>query len=318
MTSANSTPSVPKQLFHLDTAAEMQPAMMLGLGLPAHVSGLPAFYYWKDAIVVGSYVHPAGKFSLDITRDKLDGYADNFKPMQSNGVGVPILMDHTQSAAATLGWIVQVQRRGDRLLELHQFLGESARDIGLRNKVSLGIDPNFIDGKGNQYGEAIVHSAITPMPVVPNQDGFEPVEMSGGGKEMILLSLAESNEKPTEEIAPPQAEQMPTPAEPVKVESPTTAHPDIQLAWTALTDAAAAKRDLAVARGAIDPSVAEELFTLLVRSPCGAVNTMTLSRNGNSAPLALAVFDLLAKNHPTPLGETTSLQVLSRKCSGVG
>ena len=167
MTPASLSSSIPTQLFHLATTSPMQPAVMLGLGLPAHVSGLPAFYYWKDAIVVGSYTHPAGRFSLDITREKLDGYADNFNRMKSNGVAVPILMDHTQSAAATLGWIVQVQRRGDRLLELHQFLGESARDIGLRNKVSLGIDPNFIDGKGNQYGEAIVHSAITPVPVVP-------------------------------------------------------------------------------------------------------------------------------------------------------
>src|ERR1700722_11664352 len=101
-------------------------------------------------------------------------------------------MDHTAAASATLGWIVDVRRDGDRLLELHQFLGESARDIGLRNKVSLGIDPNFIDGKGNHYGEAIVHSAATPVRVVPNQDGFEQVERSGDGKEeMILLSLAE-------------------------------------------------------------------------------------------------------------------------------
>jgi hypothetical protein len=316
MTPANSTPIVPDRLFHLDTSAEMQPAMMLGLGLPAHVSGMPAFYYWKDAIVVGSYVHPGGKFSLDITRDKLDGYAENFKRMKANGVGVPILMDHAQSAAATLGWIVQVQRRGDRLLELHQFLGESARDIGLRNKVSLGIDPNFIDGKGNHYGEAIVHSAITPMPVVPNQDGFEPVAMSSEGKEMILLSLAEMDQKLVEDVPPP-VENVPTPAEPVKVESLTAAQPDIQLAWTALADAAAAKRDLAVARGAIDPSVADELFALLVRSADGTVNTLMLSRNGGPAPLALAVFDLLARNQPAPLGETTSLQVLSRNVPGL-
>ena len=73
MTPINSTSIVPDRLYHLDTAAEMQPAMMLGLGLPAHVSGLPAFYYWKDALVVGSYIHPAGKFSLDVTRDKLVG-----------------------------------------------------------------------------------------------------------------------------------------------------------------------------------------------------------------------------------------------------
>jgi hypothetical protein len=323
MTPANSTSIVPDRLYHLDTAAELQPAMMLGLGLPAHVSGLPAFYYWKDALVVGSYIHPAGKFSLDVTRDKLDGYADNFKRMKANGVGVPILMDHAQSAAATLGWIVQVQRRGDRLLELHQFLGESARDIGLRNKVSLGIDPNFIDGKGNHYGEAIVHSAVTPVPVVPNQDGFEQVEMSGDGKEeMILLSLAEPQ-------SPHLAPREDTPGlsaieEPVQKanDNPPCVHGGlngdvVELAWTALADAAAAKRDLAVARGAIDPSVADELFALLVRSTDGTVNTMMLSHNGGPAPLALAVFDLLAKNQPAPLGETTSLQVLSRNVPGL-
>jgi hypothetical protein len=32
-------------------------------------------------------------------------------------------MDHTTSAAATLGWIVELRRQDDRLLELHQFLG---------------------------------------------------------------------------------------------------------------------------------------------------------------------------------------------------
>ena len=71
--------------------------------LPDRVNDLPAFYYWKDAIVVGSYVHPAGRFSLDITRDRLDGFVANFNRMRDNGVGVPILMDHTASASATSG-----------------------------------------------------------------------------------------------------------------------------------------------------------------------------------------------------------------------
>src|SRR5436305_11241508 len=110
--------------------------------------------------------------------------------MTSNGVGVPILMDHSQSAAATLGWIVDVKRQDDRLMELHQFLGEAARDIGLRNMVSLGIDPDFIDGKGVRYGEAIVHSAVTPVPVVPGQGTFEPLSAKDEDREVITLSLA--------------------------------------------------------------------------------------------------------------------------------
>jgi hypothetical protein len=78
----------PPGIFHLATTGQLQPATE---NLPDRVNDLPAFYYWKDAIVVGSYVHPAGRFALDITRDRLDGFVTNFNRMRDNGVGVPIL-----------------------------------------------------------------------------------------------------------------------------------------------------------------------------------------------------------------------------------
>jgi len=326
MTPSTCVSASPPSLFLLDAAGELKPAVTLGQGLPPRVSGLPAFYFWKDAIVVGSYVHPAGKFSLEITRDKLDGYARTFGKMKSNGVAVPILMDHAQSAAATLGWIIDVKRRDDRLMELHQFLGESARDIGLRNKVSLGIDPDYVDGKGNRYGEAIVHSAVTPVPVVPNQEGYEAVEMGRSGAEVITLSLVESEHSTSNAQLPTlNAEertsnvQLPTSnvegGTPGEVATPSAGNVELQLAMSALAEAAAAKRDLAVARGGIDPSVAQELFSLLVGPKDGAA--MWLSRVGGGAPIALAVFDALARNRPVPLGEVTSLQVLSRLVPGM-
>jgi hypothetical protein len=325
MTLSTNTPTSPASLFLLDAAGELKPAVTLGQDLPARVSGMPAFYYWKDAIVVGSYVHPAGKFSLQITRDKLDRYARTFGKMKSNGVAVPILMDHAQSAAATLGWIIDVKRKDDRLMELHQFLGESARDIGLRNKVSLGINPDFVDGKGNRYGEAIVHSAVTPVPVVPDQGGFEAVEMSQGEEEIITLSLR-TIEEPDAPLT--RREQRPgSPETPVASDSknstgvtfsdnPPCIHGGLngslaQLAINALSDAIAAKRDLAVARGGVDPSVANEVFTLL------AHDEFLLSRSQSNAPIALAIFDALARNRPVSLGEVTSLQVLSREIPGL-
>jgi hypothetical protein len=326
MTASTCTSSAPACPFQLAAAGELKAAVTLGQGLPARVNGLPAFYYWKDAIVVGSYIHPAGKFSLDITRDKLDSYAKTFGKMKVNGVAVPILMDHAQSAAATLGWIVDVKRRDDRLMELHQFLGESARDIGLRNKVSLGIDPNFIDGKGNRYGEAIVHSAVTPVPVVPDQGGFEAVEnLDNRGNEILTLSLR-TLEEPDAHLA--RCEDTPgssgtsvfsDSAKQTGVNSgdnPPCVHGGLnghlaQLAINALSDAVVAKRDLAVARGGVDPSVANELFALL------AHDELLLSRSQNNAPIALAVFDALARNRPVPLGEVTQLQVLSRLVPGL-
>jgi hypothetical protein len=92
---------------------------------------------------------------------------------------------------------------------------------------------------------------------------------------------------------------------------------DMHLALRIIADAAAVKRDCAVARGAIDPAVADELFALLVRDELAGLRTMTLSRaTENSPPLALAIFDALSRNRPAPLGEVTPLQVLSRTAPG--
>ena len=96
---------------------------------------------------------------------------------------------------------------------------------------------------------------------------------------------------------------------------------EMQFALAAMIDAASAKRDLAVAGGAIAPAVADELFALLVKSSAGVVNTLCLSRTSPSSatpPLALAVFDALSRNQPVPLGEVTRLQVLSRIVPGSG
>jgi hypothetical protein len=292
----------PDALFHLAIDGPLTPAT--AAELPERVSDLPAFYYWKDAIVAGSYVHPAGRFSLNVTRDRLDGYVNNFNRMRDNGVGVPILMDHSATAEATLGWIVDVRRDGDRLLELHQFLGESARDIGLRNKVSLGIDPHFVDGKGNQYGEAIVHSAVTPVPVVPGQGEFVAMELSLAQKEMQNDKCRMQNE----ERGPVQSDEC-------RVQngerSPTMDFSAV------LSQVIEMKRDLALARGGVDAAVAAELFELLVKPG----EPLLLSRGGDGTmpvamPIAMAVFDALSRNRPVLPGESTGLQVLSRVVPG--
>ena len=159
--------------------------------LPDEVNGLPAFYYWKDGISVGEYVHPKKGFKLNITEDRLSKLSRNFQKMLSNGVAVPILKDHQEKADATLGYILDTKVEDGTLWELHQFLGEDARDIGLRNFVSLGIDPDFTDGRGKSYGEAIVHSAITPVPVIPGQQGFVSLSSSSSqGGERDIFELA--------------------------------------------------------------------------------------------------------------------------------
>ncbi len=318
------TAAGPRPVFLLADADPLRPAVTLGQGWPGRVSGLPAFYFWKDALRVGTYAHPAGRYSLSVTRDKLDGYAATFSAMRANGVGVPILMDHAPTAAATLGWIVAVRRDGDRLLELHQFLGEAARDTGLRNHVSLGIDPDFVDGRGVRYGEAIVHSAVTPVPVVPGQDEFTAASAgelagkpgtAGGGRATVALSLVDPEQSPA---APPRvpAEPEAVPVGPSPAAEPAAVPPgsvaatpfgDPVLTLSLLADAAAARRDLAVARGGLDPATADALLALLSGDA-----TVGLSRTATGRPLAVAVFDALAANRPVPLGEATGPQSAGR------
>jgi hypothetical protein len=305
-----------RPVFLLAADGPLRPAVTLGQGWPGRVSGLPAFYYWKDAIRTGTYAHPSGRYALSVTRQKLDGYAATFAAMRANGVGVPILMDHAPTAAATLGWIVAVRREGDALLELHQFLGEGARDTGLRNHVSLGIDPDFIDGRGVRYGEAIVHSAVTPVPVVPGQDEFRPAsdqELAGGGRAVVALSRVEGDgegELRTSNIERPTSNEAGRdgPAAPPAIVGSSTLDVGRSMFATEpslLADAATARRDLAVFRGGIDPATADALLALLTGGP---EPTIGLSRTAGGRPLAVAVFDALANNRPVLLGELTGPQ----------
>jgi hypothetical protein len=86
-------------------------------------------------------------------------------------------------------------------------------------------------------------------------------------------------------------------------------------AQDALVAAINAKRQLAIARGAVTPAVADRLFAALVRPPGGKVNPIGLSRSANAlgdVALGLAVFDALADNMPMPLGQASGVQVLGR------
>jgi hypothetical protein len=160
-------------------------------GLSPTRNGLPCFYYWGDGLVVGKYTHPTRGFALNLAARDIDELCATFGRTRANGVDVPIVTDHVESAEATLGYIVGMKHEGGRGWLLHQFLGEDARDCGLRNKISVGIDPDFKDGKGNAYGRAIRHSAATPMPVITGQKGF--IAASGAeasGPVVLALSTA--------------------------------------------------------------------------------------------------------------------------------
>ena len=171
--SANDTPAPPGAVFYLSCPAV--PWSRRKRSLPKEVNGQRVGYFWADGIRAGKYVHPAGKFELHVDGPRLDGWVCNFRKMREAGVDVPVPVDHSTRARDNLGYVVDVKREGDTLKLLHQLIGEEAIRLAARNKVSLGIDPAFTDGQGRAFGDCVVHSSLTPVPLVPGQEGLVPL-----------------------------------------------------------------------------------------------------------------------------------------------
>jgi hypothetical protein len=183
--------NAPIHTFHLHTSHRSPDAPVTPSGdLPPEVSGQPAIYYWKDTIHCGNYVHPARQFSLSVDRARLDRWADTGARMLAAGVAIPINCDHSDRARDVVGYVKQFKLDGDRLLALCQLIGDDAALVAARNLVSVGIDPDFTDGQARRWGEAIVHLALTPVPVVPNQGGFVEASLAASADTLLLADDA--------------------------------------------------------------------------------------------------------------------------------
>lgn len=176
--------------FHLTSlGADSSPALTLGQGYPKEVNGIPAFYYWRKSAKDGNYVHPTKGFELCITPERRKKWEDNFRAMRAANVDVPVIKDHL-SSTGTLGYVVDVRQNGEWYEELQQYLGAEAKDIALKNRISIGIDPSFKDGHGKQYGECVYHSATTPIPVIPGTGDAEPLLASRAAAVSDVFLLA--------------------------------------------------------------------------------------------------------------------------------
>lgn len=159
-----------RAIFYALSDGEATPALTLGQTYPKERNGMECFNYWRQAIRDGEWTHPAKGFTVKVDAAQRQQWESNFRRMQRLGDEVPVVKDHKDhDADATLGYVVDVRQNGPWYEELHQYLGEKAKDTALKNKLSVGIDPDYTDVKRNKYGSAIVHSAITSRPVIPGQ-----------------------------------------------------------------------------------------------------------------------------------------------------
>jgi hypothetical protein len=167
----------------------------------------PITYLDKDVLAVGKYKHPRTGETFYITPEKLSRYAAKFHAMSAAGLEIPTPLDHKDNhlarerrnpyfvaSADNIGWVVDAKVIGDRLTLTQAVVGADAVPVALRNRASVYIRDNFTDEKGCNWGECIVHSAYTPIPVISGMGPFTPPGASRGEPEAVVYELAREKE----------------------------------------------------------------------------------------------------------------------------
>jgi len=151
----------------------------------------------KELLRVGRWVHPAKKFILDVTRERMAVWVANFRRMLEKGIRVPVPYGHSYDPRDNAGFLVEMKADGDMLVGKFEIPREedAARLGSVATDVSVSVNPDFVDGQGEHFGEVIEHVAITNYPVVAGQSNFVALEAADGRR---ILSLERLPDRSTE------------------------------------------------------------------------------------------------------------------------
>lgn len=346
------------QSYLRDTSARaLKPALTLGQGLPTKIkvkigdedTEIPVSYWRGDAIACGKYRHPTTGQILEVDEKRIDAWVEKFNAMRAADRKVPTPTTHFgDDANDNVGEVIQMQRNGDRLNLVKMVKGQRGAEVAAANSCSIKIDPDYVDEFGNHWGEAIVHSAFTPHPVVSGMGSFVPFAASRdrqtetpiyylsaekGDPEMDLKALREAlgaaadvpddklpelavqrlNALTTENAtAISRAEQAETK---VTTLSRAPAAPDPEVLRDRM-ELSRSKIDLAVERGDMPPFIADKLKGKVGDAAKPSVFMLSRSDDLGDRPVdfVLSLFDG-AKLNPKP-GSQTGVQTLSREEPG--
>lgn len=324
--------------------------------------GVPKQRFKKDMIRPGTYKHPVMGWTIDVTAERLNRWVAAFRAMRDNGIDVEVPVNHSYDARDNIGYVVDMFVEDDAegvptLYGIHEIIGSNNIELVKTNRnVSVAISKDFKDGKGNAYGEAIVHSSVVQQPVVPGQSDFVPIaasrmyetqnvlykvntmekgetmpnvipldklrELLGAGddltEENALSRLNEMLKSKDEKLSTLQKENID-----LQGKLDESGKKDTKAASKVdptvaemLADAAGDKLDNLVQNGKITPAVRDELSKVLVGKE-GERNMSALAINqATHKSLFKNVVEALSKNDVALLGEKTGVQVLSREVHG--
>ena len=308
---------------------------------------IPVQRFRKDLIALGTFKHPVHGWKLKVTRDRAKLWVAAFDKMLAAGCEMAVNRDHLPGVDNHVGYLVGMEFKDNRLFGIIEARGEQAIKDCLRvNRVSIEVLPDYVDGKGVHYGEAVVGLAITANPVASGQSGFVPIAASTESVtagpaftfegetavdfaeltkllgadatedncvDLVTAALKDRDDKITAATEATTAETAKVKAlEAAGTESEFSLDPDTA---DVLAEGIEARIEGLVACSAVNPDVGKKLGALLAGAE-GARPAMLLSRKalgkGAEQSLARRIVDVLKDNKLVETGERTGVQVLSR------
>ena len=301
--------------------------------------------YIKDAIRVGNYRMPSDGREVPVDESRIDTWIDHFFSMQEHGVKVPVLGDHSEDTPSerkspserTKGYVTDMFRKDDTLYYVQEFGNRESETLATTvDQVSINVEPDFVDGEGREYGEAITHIALTPKPVVPGQNSFIPMSMIRvKDKEIeemdeVLTKLKESfgietdlteenvvevltgeHTKLTEQLADMQKarDTIAASLDAERNQKPKEKNIEPEV-LDVLNEATDAKLDGLVSMSRITPAVRDKFKAIIADEK---VQPFMLSRTVSGTPKSVVnqILDVLKDNNVVDTTEKTGTQVLS-------
>ena len=147
--------------------------------------------YKKQLIKIGHYVKESTGQILDVTIDLLTHFVNEFNRYVGNGNKVSIPMGHERVGLPEYnqGWLREMSIQDGSLFGVMELQNP---DLAQTNDVSICIEKEVTDGKGNKYSSIVTHVALTPTPLVPGLENFTVLSLSVGENNMeFLKKLAE-------------------------------------------------------------------------------------------------------------------------------
>lgn len=148
--------------------------------------------YRKELIHVGDFV--ASNLRFSVTEAMLRHWQSTFAQFSSNGIEVPMPVEHTvdpeKRRGTIVGMDVAVNKRGQlALYGTAKFRDPEAEKLAASANVSIYVPAHFKDGEGREYEQPITHVALTDYPVIPGLEKFEALAAS----HVIVLKLSQGD-----------------------------------------------------------------------------------------------------------------------------